>query len=188
MHIVPTGLEGVVIIEPRIVGDARGYFMEAYVAHAWGEVCPAPFVQENESHSVRGVVRGLHFQRAPHAQGKLVRVVRGRVLDVAVDIRVGSPTFGQHVAVELSEDNHRQLFVPRGFAHGFSVLSPEATFLYKCDAYYAPESEGSVAWDDPQLAIDWGVPHHEVVLSAKDRLARPLAEQTHLFDYSDPLY
>ena len=153
MNIVPTSIEGVVILEPRVFGDDRGYFFESFSADSFKEhVCATDFVQDNESYSRYGVIRGLHFQLPPYAQSKLVRVVRGSVLDVAVDIRRGSKTFGQHVAVELSEDNHRQLFIPRGFAHGFSVLSPEVVFQYKCDNYYAPQCEGALAWDDPDLA------------------------------------
>jgi dTDP-4-dehydrorhamnose 3,5-epimerase len=131
-------------------------------------VAPVEFVQDNESKSSYGVVRGLHFQRPPYAQAKLVRVVKGRVLDVAVDLREGSPTYGRHFSVELSEENHRMLFIPRGFAHGFSVLSEEVVFQYKCDNYYHPESEGAIAWNDPDLGIDWGIPSDKVILSAKD--------------------
>lgn len=146
------------------------------------------FVQDNESSSSYGVLRGLHFQRAPHAQSKLVRVVSGRVLDVAVDIRVGSPTFGRHVAVELSADNRRQIFIPRGFAHGFAVLSDRATVQYKCDAFYAPESEGGIAWDDPELAIDWHVDVDRVALSPKDARHPRLSEADELFDYNTDYY
>ena len=134
------------------------------------------FVQDNESRSTYGVVRGLHFQRPPHAQAKLVRVVSGRVLDVAVDLREGSPTYGRHVAVELSGENHRQVFIPKGFAHGFSVLSEEAVFQYKCDDYYAPETEGAVAWDDPDIAIDWRIPADDMILSEKDKKHPRLSE------------
>jgi dTDP-4-dehydrorhamnose 3,5-epimerase len=135
-----------------------------------------------------GVMRGLHFQRPPFTQSKLVRCVKGRVLDVAVDIRKGSPTYGQHIAVELSEDNHRQFFVPRGFAHGFAVLSDEAVFQYKCDNFYNKESEGSVAWNDPQLGIDWRVPADRIILSEKDKLSKSVAEVEYLFDYNENLY
>ena len=169
MNFIKTEIEGVVIVEPKVWGDERGYFFESFreseVAEALGGV---KFVQENESKSRYGVVRGLHFQKEPYAQAKLVRVVLGAVLDVAVDLRAGSPTFGKHVAVELTGENHRQLFIPRGFAHGFAVLSPEAVFQYKCDNYYHPEAEGAIAWNDPDLAIDWRIPASDVLLSAKD--------------------
>lgn len=170
MEVIKTAIEGVVIIEPRIFGDARGYFFESFSQRDFDEkVGHIQFVQDNESKSSYGVLRGLHFQQPPFAQSKLVRVIRGRVLDVAVDIRRGSPTYGQHVAVELTEDNHRQFFIPQGFAHGFSVLSPEAIFQYKCDNFYAPQSEGALAWDDPDLGIDWLLPSDRVLLSEKDR-------------------
>lgn len=189
MNIVPTSIEGVVILEPRVFGDDRGYFFESFSATSFKEhVCATDFVQDNESYSRYGVIRGLHFQLPPYAQSKLVRVVRGSVLDVAVDIRRGSKTFGQHVAVELSEDNHRQLFIPRGFAHGFSVLSPEVVFQYKCDNYYAPQCEGAIVWDDPDLAIDWRIPTDRVNLSEKDKLHPRLKEAEHLFDIQDLLY
>lgn len=188
MNIIPTALEGVVILEPKIFGDERGYFLESFSERRVRQVCPTSFVQDNESRSVRGVIRGLHFQLPPHAQSKLVRVVRGTVLDVAVDLRVGSPTFGKHVAVELSESNHRQMFIPRGFAHGFSVLSDEVVFLYKCDSYYAPECEGSVAWNDPTLNINWRIPDGEVQLSEKDLAAPALSECPNLFDYTIDYY
>ena len=155
MNVIKTDIDGLVIIEPRVFGDSRGYFFESFSERDFKrEVADVDFVQDNESKSSYGVVRGLHFQRPPYAQAKLVRVVKGKVLDVAVDLRKGSPTFGHHVAVELSEDNHRQMFIPRGFAHGFSVLSDEVIFQYKCDNFYAPQSEGAVAWDDPDLGID----------------------------------
>lgn len=170
MNVLDTPLPGLVLLEPRVFGDARGYFFESYSERD----CPGlpegiRFVQDNESKSRYGVVRGLHFQKAPHAQAKLVRVVSGLVLDVAVDIRPGSPTFGQSYCVELSGDNHLQLFIPKGFAHGFSVLSDEVVFQYKCDEYYHPESEGAIAWDDPDLAIDWRIPAADVIVSDKDR-------------------
>ena len=168
MEVIKTAIDGVVIIEPRLFRDERGYFFESFSERDFCEqVRPVYFVQDNESKSSYGVLRGLHFQKTPHAQSKLVRVIKGRVLDVAVDIRRGSPTFGRHVAVELTEENHRQFFIPRGFAHGFSVLSEEAIFQYKCDNYYAPQSEGALAWDDPELAIDWRIPADKVVLSEK---------------------
>nr|WP_311175028.1 dTDP-4-dehydrorhamnose 3,5-epimerase [uncultured Porphyromonas sp.] len=189
MNVIPTAIEGVLILEPRVFGDDRGYFFESFSAASFREqVCATDFVQDNESFSRYGVVRGLHYQLPPYAQSKLVRVVRGSVLDVAVDIRRGSKTFGQHVAVELSERNHRQLFIPRGFAHGFSVLSPEVIFQYKCDNYYAPDSEGAIAWDDPELAIDWRIPADHVILSEKDKHHPRLSEAKFLFDIKDSLY
>lgn len=169
MEIIKTKIEDVLILEPRIFKDPRGYFFESFSEREFHEkVGKITFVQDNESCSSYGVVRGLHFQKPPFTQSKLVRVIKGAVLDVAVDIRAGSPTYGQHVAVELSESNHRQLFIPKGFAHGFSVLSEEAIFLYKCDNFYAPQSEGGIAWDDPDLAIDWQIPADKIILSAKD--------------------
>ena len=172
MELIETCIPGVVIVQPRIFGDERGYFFESFSQRDFErQVCKTVFVQDNESKSCYGVVRGLHFQKPPYAQSKLVRVVKGRVLDVAVDIRYGSPTFGQHVAVRLSGDNHRQLFIPKGFAHGFVVLSNTAHFAYKCDAFYAPSAEGSISLLDPELGIDWIVPESERVFSDKDRLA-----------------
>lgn len=171
MQVIPTSIEGVFIIEPRVFGDARGYFFESFSARDFARETgiEVSFVQDNESFSRYGVLRGLHFQLPPYAQSKLVRVVQGAVLDIAVDLRSGSPTYGQHVAVELTAENHRQFFMPKGFAHGFSVLSPEVIFQYKCDEYYHPESEGALAWDDPDLAIDWRLPADKVLLSEKDR-------------------
>ena len=169
MEVIKTAIDGVVILEPRIFRDGRGYFFESFSEREFAEkVADVRFVQDNESRSCYGVVRGLHFQKPPHAQAKLVRVIKGAVLDVAVDIRKGSPTFGRHVAVELTGENHRQLFIPRGFAHGFSVLSEEVVFQYKCDNFYAPQSEGAIAWDDPDLGIDWRLPADKVILSEKD--------------------
>lgn len=189
MNVIQTDIPEVVIIEPRVFGDHRGYFFESFSERDFASnVREVNFVQDNESKSCYGVLRGLHFQKPPHAQSKLVRVVRGRVLDVAVDVRKGSPTFGRHVAVELSEDNHRQLFIPRGFAHGFVVLSEEAVFQYKCDNYYAPQSEGAVAWDDPELGIDWGIPAEDVILSDKDKCHPNLRDAEGLFDYSTDYY
>lgn len=189
MEIIRTDIPDVVIVEPKVFGDHRGYFFESFSGRDFTEkVREVKFVQDNESKSCYGVLRGLHFQKPPHAQSKLVRVVRGRVLDVAVDVRKGSPTFGKHVAVELSEDNHRQLFIPRGFAHGFVVLSDEAVFQYKCDNYYAPQSEGAVAWDDPDLGIDWMLPADKVILSAKDTVNPRLKDAPELFDYSVDYY
>ena len=184
MKILDTAIPEVKILEPRLFEDARGYFFESFNERLFAElVAPVHFVQDNESRSSYGVVRGLHFQCGEAAQAKLVRVIHGRVLDVAVDVRRGSPTFGQHVAVELTEDNHRQLFITRGSAHGFSVLSGEVIFPYKCDNYYAPEAEGAIAWDDPALGIDWRIPRHEVLLSAKDSAHPRLSEATQLAEY-----
>lgn len=189
MDIIKTAIDGVVIIEPRLFKDERGYFFESFSQKEFEEkVCKTVFVQDNESKSSYGVLRGLHFQKPPFAQSKLVRVVRGAVLDVAVDIRKGSPTFGKHVAVELTAENHRQFFIPRGFAHGFSVLSQEVVFQYKCDNYYAPQSEGALAWDDPDLGIDWCIPTAEIVLSKKDKVHPRLKDADGLFDYSEKLY
>ena len=189
MKVIETAIEGVVILEPRLFKDDRGCFFESFSEKVFKEqVRDTTFVQDNESASCYGVLRGLHFQRPPFAQSKLVRVVRGAVLDVAVDIRVGSPTFGQHVAVELTEDNHRQLFIPRGFAHGFSVLSDKVVFQYKCDNYYAPESEGAIAWDDPDLGINWMIPQDRVILSSKDQHHPRLRDAEGLFSFGDNLY
>lgn len=169
MEILKTAIEGIVIVEPRIFRDARGYFFESFSMREFNEkVAPVTFVQDNESYSSYGVIRGLHFQKPPYTQAKLVRVIKGAVLDIAVDIRKGSPTYGQHVAVELTAENHRQLFIPHGFAHGFSVLSEEVLFQYKCDNYYAPQSEGGILWNDPCLGIDWRIPAEKAILSEKD--------------------
>lgn len=169
MKVIKTDLEGVVIIEPEIFGDSRGYFMESFSQRVFErEVAPVRFVQDNRSYSRYGVVRGLHYQREPYAQSKLVSCVVGRVLDVAVDIREGSPTFGKHVAVELSAENKRQLFIPKGFAHGFAVLSEEALFEYKCDEFYHPEAECGIAWNDPNIGINWRLPKEDIILSKKD--------------------
>ena len=184
MNVLPTDIEGVVILEPTVYGDRRGYFFESFSRRRFEEAVGAvDFVQDNESRSSYGVIRGLHFQRGPMAQAKLVRVVEGQVLDVAVDIRRGSPTFGRHVAVELSAENHRQLFIPRGFAHGFAVLSPTALFQYKCDNYYAPQAEAGIAWNDPALGIDWRIPASETLLSEKDLHRPTLAQAPELFEY-----
>ena len=175
MKVIRTALEGVLILEPRVFEDARGWFFESFSQRDFdAQVAPVlghsvAFVQDNESCSSYGVVRGLHFQKAPHAQAKLVRCVSGRVLDVAVDIRPGSPTFGQWTAVELSGENHRQCFIDKGFAHGFSVLSERAVFQYKCDDFYYPETEGAVSALDPALGIDWQVPAEAMILSEKDQ-------------------
>jgi dTDP-4-dehydrorhamnose 3,5-epimerase len=174
MNVVKTDLPGVLIIEPKIFGDARGFFLETFQAGRYAEAgIPGPFVQDNLSRSAYGVLRGLHLQN-PGPQGKLVSVLKGRVRDVAVDVRRGSPNFGKHVSVELSEENRRQFWVPRGFAHGFVVLSETADFFYKCDALYSPTDELVVRWNDPTLAIDWGVAAPS--LSARDAAGRPLAE------------
>lgn len=177
MKLIKTHIEGVTVIEPKVFSDGRGCFFESFSERDFAEkVGLVRFVQDNESRSVYGVIRGLHFQKPPHAQAKLVRVVKGKVLDIAVDLRKDSPTFGQHVAMELSDENRRQMFIPRGFAHGFSVLSEEAVFQYKCDSYYAPESEGSLAWNDPDLNIDWNVPAGSEILSDKDRMSPRLKD------------
>ncbi len=183
MEVIKTPIEGLLIIEPRIFKDARGYFFESFSQREFEEkVGPVTFVQDNESMSVRGVMRGLHFQRPPYTQTKLVRCVRGAVLDVAVDIRKGSPTFGQHVAVELSEENHRQFFITKGFAHGFAVLSDEAVFQYKCDEFYHPEADGGIQLCDPSLGIDWHIPFDEAILSEKD------TKHPFLKDFESPFY
>lgn len=189
MNVIHTDIPEVVIVEPRVFGDHRGYFFESFSQRDFNaQVREVRFVQDNESKSRYGVLRGLHFQKPPHAQSKLVRVVKGAVLDVAVDIRKGSPTFGKHVAVELTEDNHRQLFIPRGFAHGFVVLTDEVVFQYKCDDFYAPQCEGAIAWDDPDLGIDWRVPVSDIILSDKDKVHPQLKNAGWLFDYDEDLY
>ena len=175
MNVIKTDIEGVLILEPRVFEDARGYFFESYNKEAFREAVGAvDFVQDNESKSVRGVIRGLHFQRPPYTQAKLVRCVRGSVLDVAVDLRMGSPTYGMHVSCILSEDNHRQFFIPRGFAHGFAVLSDIAIFQYKCDNYYHPEAEDGISVLDESLGIDWQTDPADAILSEKDRRYGPL--------------
>jgi len=189
MKVIETNIPGVVIIEPRVFEDARGYFFESFSQREFDRlVRPIRFVQDNESKSSYGVLRGLHFQKGKDSQSKLVRVVKGEVLDVAVDLRKGSPTFGQYASVILSEENHRQFFIPKGFAHGFSVLSEVAIFQYKCDAFYAPQSEGAIAWNDPELAIDWKLPSEDVQLSEKDRNHPFLKDSEYFFDYSEDLY
>lgn len=171
MKKIETTIPGVYIIEPLVFKDSRGYFFESYNQHVFEqEVTSTTFVQDNESFSRRGVVRGLHFQRPPHTQAKLVRVIKGEVLDIAVDIRKGSPTYGKYVQALLSEENKRQFYIPKGFAHGFAVLSDEALFQYKCDAFYEPSSEGGIRWNDPVLNIDWGLPADQIILSAKDQI------------------
>ena len=180
VEVIKTAIEGVFIIEPRLFKDDRGYFFESFSQREFNEkVRKVNFVQDNESKSSYGVLRGLHFQKPPYAQSKLVRVIKGAVLDVAVDIRKGSPTFGKYVSVELTEDNHRQFFIPRGF---------EVIFQYKCDNFYAPQSEGSLAWDDPDLGIDWRVPANEIVLSEKDNHHELLKDASWLFNYNESLY
>ena len=173
MNYLKTEIEGPLIVEPKVFGDRRGYFFESFSLRDFAAGAgPVEFVQDNESYSARrGVLRGLHFQRGAYAQAKLVRVVRGRVRDVAVDIRPDSPTFGRYVAVELSGENKRQFFIPRGFAHGFVVLEDDTLFQYKCDNYYAPEAEGSFRWNDPFFSVDWGIPVEDVILSEKDAAA-----------------
>ncbi|MDE6695720.1 MAG: dTDP-4-dehydrorhamnose 3,5-epimerase [Muribaculaceae bacterium] len=189
MEVIKTDLEGVVIIEPRVFADSRGYFFESYSKREFDEkVRRVDFVQDNESCSTYGVMRGLHFQRPPFTQSKLVRCVRGAVLDVAVDIRKGSPTYGKHVAVELTEENHRQFFVPRGFAHGFAVLSDVAVFQYKCDNYYAPQADGGISIIDLSLNIDWRIDSTKAILSEKDLNHLPLADFDSPFDYNMDLY
>ncbi len=195
MNVIETAIPGVFIIEPRVFNDARGYFFESFSQREFDEkVAPLlghtiHFVQDNESMSSYGVMRGLHYQRMPYTQSKLVRCVKGAVLDVAVDIRKGSPTFGQHVAVELTEENHRQFFIPRGFAHGFAVLSDVAVFQYKCDEFYHPEADGGINIKDESLGIDWRIPVADAILSDKDLKHKALAELTEFdFHIEDKLY
>lgn len=195
MNFIPTEIPEVVILEPRLFRDDRGYFFESFSRQEIETgIRPINFVQDNESASRYGVLRGLHFQKPPHAQSKLVRVVRGCVIDYAVDIRFGSPTFGKYVAVELSDTNFRQLFIPRGFAHGFVVLSDEVVFQYKCDNYYAPQNEGAIAWNDSNLDIDWKIPAEDIILSAKDQANPSWTELIssedfrNLFPYNQDLY
>ena len=189
MEVIKTLIEGVVIIEPRLFKDDRGYFFESFNQREFEEkVCKTTFVQDNESKSSYGVIRGLHFQEPPFAQSKLVRVVKGAALDVAVDIRRGSPTYGEHVAVELTEKNHRQLFIPRGFAHGFAVLSDDAIFQYKCDNFYAPQADGGISIKDDSLGIDWIIPIQNAVLSEKDTKHPLLKDFTSPFSIDQDLY
>ncbi len=194
MEVIKTAIEGVLIIEPRVFKDSRGYFFESFSKREFDEKVGAilghtiDFVQDNESMSCYGVMRGLHFQKMPYSQSKLVRCVKGAVLDVAVDIRKGSPTFGQHVAVELTEDNHRQFFIPRGFAHGFAVLSETAVFQYKCDEFYHPEADGGICIKDESLGIDWKIPVEKAVLSEKDMKHPCLKDAESFFDINDKLY
>ena len=189
MEVIKTAIDGVVIIEPKVFKDQRGYFFESFSQRDFeAKVRKINFVQDNESMSSYGVMRGLHFQRPPYTQSKLVRCVRGKVLDVAVDIRKGSPTYGQHVAVELSEDNHRQFFVPRGFAHGFAVLTDTAVFQYKCDNFYAPQADGGISIKDESLGIDWKIPTDKAILSEKDTLHSCLKDFDSPFSYDEDLY
>lgn len=189
MEVIKTAIDGVVIIEPKVFKDARGYFFESYSQREFEEkVRKINFVQDNESMSSYGVMRGLHFQCPPFTQSKLVRCVKGAVLDVAVDIRKGSPTYGQHVAVELTEENHRQFFVPRGFAHGFAVLSDIAVFQYKCDNFYAPDADGGISIKDESLGIDWKIPTDKVLLSEKDTLHSCLKDFDSPFSIDMNLY
>ena len=189
MEVIQTAIEGLVIIEPKIFKDARGYFFESFSQREFDEkVRKINFVQDNESMSGYGVMRGLHFQRPPFTQSKLVRCVKGRLLDVAVDIRKESPTYGRHVAVELSEENHRQFFVPRGFAHGFAVLSKTAVFQYKCDNFYTPEADSGISLQDESLGIDWRIPISHAILSEKDTKHLCLKDFDSPFDYRVNLY
>ena len=190
IEVKKTDIEGVLIIEPKVFGDARGYFLESFNAKEFAEKTGLDinFVQDNESMSSYGVMRGLHFQNPPYTQSKLVRCVKGAVLDVAVDIRKGSPTYGQHVAVELTEDNHRQFFVPRGFAHGFAVLSETAVFQYKCDNFYAPQADGGISILDDSLGIDWKIPTDKALLSEKDTKHALLNDFDSPFDINVNLY
>lgn len=184
MEVLSTAIPEVKIIEPRLFPDPRGYFFESFNLREFREkVADIAFVQDNESSSCYGVLRGLHFQKGKYSQSKLVRVVSGTVMDVAVDIRRGSPTFGKHVSCVLSGENHRQFFIPKGFAHGFVVLSETAVFQYKCDEFYAPSEEGAIAWDDPDLGIDWKVPADKIILSAKDACHPRLKDSDYLFEY-----
>lgn len=177
MKVISTEIEGVFIIEPRVFKDSRGYFYESYSKKEFDkEVCPVDFVQDNQSCSVKGVIRGLHFQRPPYSQSKLVRCVEGAVLDIAVDLRKGSPTYGKHIAVELSAENQLEFFIPKGFAHGFEVLSDRAVFQYKCDEYYHPESEGGLDPFDKKIGIEWRTKENEAIISEKDKKHPSLKE------------
>ena len=190
MKFTKTSIPEVILIEPKVFGDDRGYFVETFRSDLFQQETgiKTTFIQDNESRSGHGVLRGLHYQLPPYAQSKLVRVIEGKVLDIAVDIRQGSPTFGQHVAAELSAENKHQLFVPRGFAHGFVVLSEAATFVYKVDNYYSPECDRGIQFDDPQLNIDWQVDHKQLQLSEKDKTQPLLKNTSDLFDYQTSLY
>lgn len=185
MNVIKTKIEDLLILEPTVFGDHRGYFFESFSQQEFDtKVVQTTFVQDNESKSKYGVLRGLHFQKPPYAQSKLVRVVEGKVWDVAVDIRKNSPTFGQYVGVELSSQNKRQFFIPKGFAHGFVVLSETAIFQYKCDNYYMPNSEGAIAWNDPQIDVDWKIDNRDIILSDKDTKNLPLNNIDTPFDYN----
>ena len=194
MNVIKTNIEGVLILEPKVFNDARGYFFESFSQREFDEkVAPIlghtiRFIQDNESMSSYGVMRGLHFQRPPFTQSKLVRCVKGAVLDVAVDIRKGSPTFGQHVAVELTEDNHRQFFISKGFAHGFAVLSETAVFQYKCDEFYHPEADGGISIMDQSLGINWKIPTDQALLSEKDTKHKMLVNFNSPFNINTNLY
>lgn len=189
MEVFKTAIEGLVIIEPKVFTDSRGYFFESFSQREFEEkVRKINFVQDNESMSTYGVMRGLHFQRPPYTQSKLIRCIKGKILDVAVDIRKGSPTYGQHVTVELSQQNHRQFFVPRGFAHGFAVLSEEAVVQYKCDNFYAPEADRGISIKDESLGIDWQIPTENAILSEKDIKHVCLKDFDSPFDYNLNLY
>ncbi len=190
MEVIKTEIEGVLIIKPRVFEDPRGYFFESFSQREFDEkVRPITFVQDNESKSSYGVVRGLHYQKPPYTQSKLVRCVRGKVLDVAVDVRKSSPTFGKYVAVELSEDNHVQFFIPKGFAHGFAVLSDEAIFQYKCDEFYHPEADSGIQLLDANLGIDWQIPWDKAIMSDKDKVRKCLSELSDFdFDYNMDYY
>ncbi|MBQ9524357.1 MAG: dTDP-4-dehydrorhamnose 3,5-epimerase [Bacteroidaceae bacterium] len=185
MEVIKTAIEGLLVIKPRVFEDARGYFFESFSQREFDEkVAPIRFVQDNESMSSYGVMRGLHFQCPPYTQSKLVRCVKGAVLDVAVDIRKGSPTYGQHVAIELSEQNRLQFFIPHGFAHGFSVLSETAVFQYKCDNFYAPQADGGISILDQSLGIDWRIPVESAILSEKDTKHQLLRDFDSPFEYN----
>ena len=190
MEFIPQSIPDVWVIEPKIHGDERGYFVETFRQDKFEDALgyKVNFIQDNESKSCKGVLRGLHFQLPPHAQSKLVRVMEGVVLDVAVDLRKGSPSFGQHVAVELSGDNKKQMFIPRGFGHGFVVLTDGATFAYKVDSYYSPECDRGLAFDDTELNIDWQLPKEQLLISDKDTQQPPLSELIDCFDYSQNHY
>ncbi len=190
MKFIAQSIPDVILLQPKVHGDERGYFVETFRQDLFEQAVghPVAFVQDNESKSTRGVLRGLHYQLPPHAQSKLVRVISGAVLDIAVDIRIGSPTFGQHVAVELSEQNKHQLFVPRGFAHGFVVLTEVATFAYKVDNYYSPECDRGLAFDDGQLNIDWKIDKSKLQLSKKDTIQPAFSELNSGFDYQTNYY
>lgn len=190
MKLIPTDIKDVVIIEPDVFSDNRGYFFESFSQRRFETLLgrSIDFVQDNESRSKEGVVRGLHYQCAPHAQSKLVRVTQGAILDIAVDIRYNSPTYGKYIAVELSAENHRQLFIPRGFAHGFMVLRGDAVVQYKCDDYYAPKCEGTILWNDPLIAVDWQIDPAKVIVSQRDSEGKRFDPTEEIFDYNTDYY